>query len=69
MSYSNAESLPGHPTEGLETPSKTQQSATNQVPGEVQQLKERSEYGLDNTLSQTFPCSAPLSSIPNPTTC
>lgn len=25
------------------------------------------EYGLDNTLSETFPCSDPLSSIPNPT--
>lgn len=24
------------------------------------------EYGLDNTLADTFPCSDPLSSIPNP---
>ncbi len=24
------------------------------------------ERGLDNTLSETFPCSDPLSSIPNP---
>jgi len=33
----------------------------------VHQLKEKREYGLDNTLSDTFPCSDPLSSIPNPT--
>ena len=32
-----------------------------------QQLEERRECGLDNTLSETFPCSDPLSSIPNPT--
>ena len=32
----------------------------------VHQLKEKREYGLDNTLSDTFPCSDPLSSIPNP---
>jgi hypothetical protein len=25
------------------------------------------EHGLDATLSETFPCSDPLSSIPNPT--
>ncbi len=24
------------------------------------------EHGLDNTLADTFPCSDPLSSIPNP---
>jgi len=24
------------------------------------------EYGLDSTLTETFPCSDPLSSIPNP---
>lgn len=30
------------------------------------QTKERRDYGLDNTLSETFPCSDPLSSIPNP---
>ena len=27
---------------------------------------ERREYGLDSTLAETFPCSDPLSSIPNP---
>lgn len=32
---------------------------------DLHQLKER-EYGLDSTLSETFPCSDPLSSIPNP---
>jgi hypothetical protein len=30
------------------------------------QTKERRDNGLDNTLSETFPCSDPLSSIPNP---
>jgi hypothetical protein len=30
------------------------------------QTKELRDYGLDNTLSETFPCSDPLSSIPNP---
>ncbi len=68
MTYSNGESLRGRPTERVQTPCGTQQSATNPVPANVQQLKERREYGLDNTLSQTFPCSDPLSSIPNPTT-
>jgi|GEM_PF-5398745 len=29
-------------------------------------LKESKEYGLDRTLSETFPCSDPLSSIPDP---
>ena len=36
--------------------------------GEGQHLSERREFGLDETLSETFPCSDPLSSIPNPTT-
>lgn len=35
-----------------------------------QQIDERSsdlrEYALDRTLAETFPCSDPLSSIPNP---
>lgn len=26
----------------------------------------RREYGLDSTLAETFPCSDPLSSIPDP---
>jgi hypothetical protein len=30
-------------------------------------LDDNRECGLDNTLSETFPCSDPLSSIPNPT--
>ena len=29
-------------------------------------LNEWKEYGLDRTLSETFPCSDPLSSIPDP---
>jgi hypothetical protein len=29
-------------------------------------LKESKEWSLDRTLSETFPCSDPLSSIPNP---
>jgi hypothetical protein len=29
-------------------------------------LDDNREDGLDNTLSETFPCSDPLSSIPNP---
>jgi len=32
---------------------------------DVQTGKSRS-HGLDNTLSETFPCSDPLSSIPDP---
>lgn len=32
---------------------------------DAQTGKSRS-HGLDNTLSETFPCSDPLSSIPNP---
>jgi hypothetical protein len=37
--------------------------------GDEPQLKEKREYALDNTVSETFPCSDPLSSIPNPTSC
>ena len=33
----------------------------------MRELKQRRECGLDNTLSETFPCSDPLSSIPDPT--
>jgi len=32
----------------------------------VAELEHRREYGLDSTLAETFPCSDPLSSIPNP---
>jgi hypothetical protein len=31
-----------------------------------EESENRREYGLDNTLAETFPCSDPLSSIPNP---
>ena len=37
------------------------------VPLPAEDLREGREVGLDNTLSETFPCSDPLSSIPNPT--
>jgi hypothetical protein len=30
------------------------------------QMRDSKECGLDRTLSETFPCSDPLSSIPNP---
>ena len=33
---------------------------------EVSNVEDPRELGLDNTLEQTFPCSDPLSSIPNP---
>lgn len=36
------------------------------MPRETGCLGEARELGLDNTLSETFPCSDPLSSIPNP---
>ena len=42
--------------------------ADRQGSGEGQHLSERREFGLDKTLSETFPCSDALSSIPNPTT-
>jgi hypothetical protein len=42
------------------------ESAYSQMSCGLHQPTER-EYGLDNTLSETFPCSDPLSSIPNPT--
>lgn len=32
----------------------------------MHRLRRFREYGLDNTLADTFPCSDPLSSIPNP---
>ena len=41
-------------------------SAYHAASGDLHQPNER-EHGLDNTLSETFPCSDPLSSIPNPT--
>ncbi len=33
---------------------------------DVAEVEDRREYGLDSTLAETFPCSDPLSSIPNP---
>ncbi len=30
------------------------------------EVRDTREWGLDNTLAETFPCSDPLSSIPNP---
>jgi hypothetical protein len=48
-------------------PSLRETFAHQEVGAIMQQLEERREYGLDNTLSETFPCSDPLSSIPNPT--
>jgi hypothetical protein len=36
------------------------------VQGRGSGLKESKEWSLDRTLSETFPCSDPLSSIPNP---
>jgi hypothetical protein len=47
-------------------PSARGESAYSQMSRGLHQSPER-EYGLDNTLSETFPCSDPLSSIPNPT--
>jgi hypothetical protein len=35
--------------------------------GSAQPINDGREHGLDTTLSETFPCSDPLSSIPNPT--
>ena len=32
----------------------------------IETLDEARECGLDSTLAETFPCSDPLSSIPNP---
>jgi hypothetical protein len=48
-------------------PSPRETFAHEEVCATMPQLEERREYGLDNTLSETFPCSDPLSSIPNPT--
>ena len=48
-------------------PSIRETYAHQKVGAVLQKLEERREYGLDNTLSETFPCSDPLSSIPNPT--
>jgi hypothetical protein len=31
-----------------------------------EEVEDGREYGLDSTLAETFPCSDPLSSIPNP---
>jgi hypothetical protein len=61
MSYSDEERLPPIAKEGLDIP------ATIPRVCDVQRLMERRECGLDNTLSETFPCSDPLSSIPDPT--
>jgi hypothetical protein len=36
------------------------------IQGDGGRLKESKEWSLDRTLSETFPCSDPLSSIPNP---
>ena len=73
MSYSDQERLRLAAQERLNVPSEPRPATTlgthdhPRVYCEVQQLKERREHGLDNTLSETFPCSDPLSSIPDPT--
>lgn len=75
MNYSDQERLPLRVQGRLNGPSEPRPAtpATHRHPNvgrEVQQLKElkeRREHGLDNTLSETFPCSDPLSSIPDPT--
>jgi hypothetical protein len=36
--------------------------------GRVVAMEDPREFGLDTTLAETFPCSDPLSSIPNPDT-
>jgi len=72
MSYPNEESLLLSAGAEPGVPAESQHAKTSGGPGhprvfcEVQQAKERRENGLDNTLSETFPCSDPLSSIPNP---
>ena len=65
MSYSDEERLRLRAKEGLDVTSRGH--GHPRVFHDVQKLKERREYGLDNTLSETFPCSDPLSSIPDPT--
>jgi hypothetical protein len=73
MSYSDQERLRLRAKEGLDVPLEPRRATTPEGHGhpkvycELQQLKERREHGLDNTLSETFPCSDPLSSIPDPT--
>ena len=73
MSYSDQERLRLRARGGVDVPSEPRPATTPgshrhpRVYCEVQQLKERREQGLDNTLSETFPCSDPLSSIPDPT--
>jgi len=73
MSYSDEERLSLGTKEGLGVPLESRRATTPEGHGhpkvycELQQLKERREHGLDNTLSETFPCSDPLSSIPDPT--
>ena len=73
MSYSDQERLSVGTKEGLAVPLEPRGATTPGAHGhprvysEVQLLTERREHGLDNTLSETFPCSDPLSSIPNPT--
>ena len=66
MSYSNEERSRLRAKEGLDVPLESQRTTTPGVSCKVQQSKEWREYSLDNTLSETFPCSDPLSSIPNP---
>jgi hypothetical protein len=72
MSYSDQERLRLRAKEALDVPLESRRATTPEGHGhprvycELQQLKERRELGLDNTLSETFPCSDPLSSIPDP---
>jgi hypothetical protein len=73
MNYSNKDRLQASVVRRVEEFVETQHGETRGeqnrqgVSWNVHQLKEKREYGLDNTLSDTFPCSDPLSSIPNPT--
>ena len=73
MNYSDQERLQPRSKRRMDVPLETRRATTPEGHGhprvycELQQLKEKREHGLDNTLSETFPCSDPLSSIPDPT--
>jgi hypothetical protein len=62
----SAEAVPGEAfLESQQSPARVE-SEYHLASADLHLLKER-EDGLDSTLSETFPCSDPLSSIPNPT--
>lgn len=67
MSKKTTSSLPARQDDGVGTRNRRIENSRRAPPHQMdQRYRELREYALDRTLAETFPCSDPLSSIPNP---